>query len=67
MFPTGRMQLCLLLSLLVLAHVPTACMQTKFYVKTVRLIGDNIRKFTAHVKDEDPKITRIRYFVTYCM
>ena len=62
-------QFCLVLSLLVLIHVPTGySMHTKctfFYTKTIRYSFslDNNYKFTANVREKDHKITKIHHFV----
>ena len=63
-------QICLLLSLLVLMHAPTCRLQHAykfryFYIKTIRcscLLGDEY-KFNANVRDKDHKITKIHHFV----
>ena len=65
MFPI--IQICLLLSLLVLIHAPTgyAYKVHNFYIKTTRhscLLDDNY-KFNANVRDKDHKITKIHHFV----
>ena len=45
----------------VLVHAPTACIQNKFYIKIMRSIDDNY-KFTANVRNKDPKTTKIHHF-----
>ena len=67
MFPI--IQICLLLSLLVLIHAPTGLRYAykvhNFYIKTIKhscLLDDNY-KFNANVRDKDHKITKIHHYV----
>ena len=60
-------QFCIVLSLLLLIHIPTGySMLTKcaFYIKTIRysFLLDNNYKFTANVIEKDHKITKIHHF-----
>ena len=60
MFPT--VQLCLLLSLLVLMHEPISySMYTKYVIFFIKLLG--IHKFIANVMDKDHKITNLHHSV----
>ena len=68
MFPI--IQICLLLSLLVLIHAPTGYGMPiykvdNFYIKTTRhlCLLDDKHKFNANVRDKDHKITKIHHFV----
>ena len=67
MFPT--IQVCILLSLLVLEQEPTSysthIKYVIFIIKTMRyscLLGDNY-KFTANANNKDYKITKIHHFL----